>query len=92
MALSDDLNTTKKENVKYFAYCFFAFSSLLTGCAELAEGSDPGQGYEEKVQITGSNIPRRKSSSDVSVASKEDTERAMRTMNNPAPLSPPSSR
>lgn len=64
-----------------------ALTVLMTGCAGMESAGDDSAGYEEKVMVTGSNIPRKKSSNDVPVASKEDTEKAMRTMNLPPNMS-----
>lgn len=60
-----------------------ALCALLAGCADMATSGGDDQGYEEKVLVTGSNIPRKKNPDDHAY-SKEGAESAMRQMNLPA--------
>lgn len=65
--------------MKHMTY-LFALCALMAGCAGMDAAGDNEQGYEEKVTVTGSNIPRRKDKNVEVYNNKEDLERAMRPM------------
>lgn len=66
-----------------------ALATLMLGCASGPDQVASAGGYEEKEEITGSNLPRRKQAQNVAVMDREAAEQQLRSM--PSQMSRPPS-
>lgn len=65
--------------MKSKTYFVLVFSFSLFGCANSIVANDEGQ-TEEKVYVTGSKLPQKKSPNKTATISKEDVETAQRSI------------
>ncbi|HXZ49594.1 MAG TPA: hypothetical protein VEG27_11260 [Usitatibacter sp.] len=72
--------------MKGLAVFFLVAAASSTGGCALDAKTDPQAKHEERVYVTGSNIPRRQQSGEVSVMNQEGYERSRDAVNPSIPM------